>query len=323
MQQALRFQRSAARQPYLFAVLLLAVTVLVNLQLQPDLLEAITINRNFRVFLPLMVLVVGQTIVIIGGGIDLSAGSIVTLGNAILATAITSTSTPQEIWLAILAACLAGVAAGMLNGLCVAYLRLQPIVTTYATSFIFTGAALLVLPRPGGDIPSDLSRLYRSAPGDIPLTLYMVALLAVFWLVLRTTRYAQFLYATGGKAEAAYFTGVPVNRVRFTTYMWSGLFAALAALALTLSTASGSPRSGDAMTLQSIVAVVLGGTRLSGGQGGVIGSLVGAAALGLFNNIVSFANVSPLAQDLAKALIILVALVGPGVARLARRLATR
>lgn len=320
---ALRLQRLASRHSYLFALLLLAVAVLINLQLQPNLLQGIVINRNFRVFLPLMVLVVGQTIAIIGGGIDLSVGAIVTLGNAILATMIPVEATDGQVWLAILACCGAGLLAGVFNGFCVAYLRLQPIVTTYATSFVFNGLALLILPRPGGELPGSLRQIYRSSPADIPFTVYVIAALALFWIALRTTRYAQYLYATGGDAKAAYFTGVPVNRVRFTTYVWSGLFAALAALALTVNTGTGSPRIGNAMTLESVVAVVLGGTRLSGGQGGVIGSLIGVVILGLIRNIISFANVPSWSQTLVSALIIILALVGPGLVRLIRRLMAR
>jgi len=316
-------RRIISRHSYLFALLLLVVAVLVNLRLQDNLLEVNVISRNFRNFLPLIVLVVGQSVVIIGGGIDLSAGAIVTLGNAILATLITSESSSGQILLAILLTCGAGVLAGVVNGLCVAYLRLQPIVTTYATSFIFTGVALLILPRPGGDMAAAVRSLYRSTPGGAPFTLWMVFTLIAIWLVVRSTRYGQFLFATGGKSESAYFTGIPVNFVKFSTYLWSGLFAALAALALTVNTGTGSPRSGDLLTLNSVVAVVLGGTRLSGGQGGVIGSILGVVILGLIANIISFASVDSWAQTLVSALIIIFALIGPGLVRLARKAVAR
>lgn len=315
----LALQRLGARHSYLFALALLVVVVLINMQLQPNLLQMTVLNRNFRVFLPLMVLVVGQTVAIIGGGIDLSAGAIVTLSNAILATLLTAESTNGDVLGVMLIVVLAGLAAGAVNGLCIAYLRLQPIVTTYATSFVFNGLALLILPRPGGDLPDEVRRLYRSSPADIPFTFYMIGLIILIWLLVRGSRYAQYLYATGSKADSAYFTGIPVNLVRFSTYVWSGLFAALAGLALTLNTGTGSPRIGDAMTLDSIVAVVLGGTRLSGGQGGVIGSLIGAVILFMIRNVISFANVDRWAQTLVNALIILAALFGPGLVRLVRR----
>lgn len=318
-----------AQNPYLFALLLLVIALAINYALQPNLFELRSLNRNLRGFLPAVILAVGQTIVIIGGGVDLSVGSIVSLVNAILITMLNPLNADGQVELAanaadlmplaILIGCGAGLLAGALNGFCVAYLRLQPIVTTYATSFLFAGLALYILPRPGGEIPEVWDDLYKSAPLDIPFALFVIGALILVWLLIRQTRFAQYLFATGGKADAAYTTGVPVNRIRLTSYMLCGLFAALAALALTLLTGSGNPRSGDDMTLVSVVAVVLGGTRLSGGQGGVVGSIIGVIILGIIRNIISFANIDSWWQTLVNALIIVFALAGPGVARLVRR----
>ncbi len=329
-----RFLRRFLRtSPYLFALLLLVIAIGMNYRYQDNLLELGVMNRNLRVFLPLMILAVGQTIVIIGGGIDLSAGAMVSMVNAVLVTLIVPESTSAEIAWGVTVAISVGILAGAFNGLCVAYLRLQPIVTTYATGFVFTGIGLLVLPRPGGELPREMSNFYRrNTPGidieglggiQLPLAIYIIAIIILFWLVLRATRYGQYLYAAGGKADAAYTTGVPVPLVRFSTYMWSGLFAALAGLALTMNTGTGTPRIGDGMTLESIVAVVLGGTRLSGGQGGIAGSIIGVAILGFVRNIISFANVSSWHQDLVDAMIIVTALAGPGIIHWARVLLRR
>lgn len=311
--------RLARQYPFIFALLVLLVAILVNASLQDNFFEPRAINRNLRTFLPLIILVAGQTIVIIGGGLDLSVGAMVSMVNAILVTLIMPESSNDQILFALVIAAGAGMLAGVFNGLCVTYFRLQPLITTYATSFVYAGIALLILPRPGGQVPRHMTDFYRSTPAEIPLSVFLIVVLILFWIALRMTRYGQFLYATGGKDEAAYATGVPVNTIRFSTYVWSGLFAALAALALTLNTGSGNPRVGDAMTLDSIVAVVLGGTRLSGGQGGVIGSIIGVAILGTIRNIISFANVDTWSQTLVDALIIIGALAGPGLIRLVRR----
>lgn len=307
------------RHPYLFALVLLVVALAVNFYLQPNLFELRVLSGNLRIFLPLMILAAGQTIVIIGGGIDLSVGTMVSMVNAILVTWITRDSTAAEIIAAIGLGAGAGMAAGLLNGTCVSYLRLQPIVTTYATSFIFAGIALWVLPRPGGLMPSELTRWYRSNPLDIPLTIWVAVVLILLWVGIRGTRYGRYLFAVGGQARAAYATGVPVSLLRLSTYVIAGLMAAVAALALTLSTGTGDPRIGDAMTLSSIVAVVLGGTRLSGGQGGVTGSLIGVVILGTIRNIISFADVPTWWQTFVDASIIILALAGPGLIRLLRR----
>ena len=313
------WRRFLRNNPYLFALLLLAVLVAVNAGLQANFFTLRAINGNFRVLLPLMILAAGQAVVIIGGGIDLSVGTMVSLVNAVLVTQITPESGAAGIALAMALGCVAGMVAGALNGFCVAVLRLQPIVTTYATSFVFSGAALLVLPRPGGQLPRSLVGFYRSTPLNIPLAVFVIVILLLLWRLLRSSRYGQYLYASGSRADAAYTSGVPVSLVKFSTYVLAGLSSAVAALALTLGIGSGNASIGDAMTLDSIVAVVLGGTRLSGGQGGVAGAIIGVAILGIIRNLISFANVPTWYQTLANATIIVLALAGPGLWRLVRR----
>ena len=169
-------------------------------------------------------------------------------------------------------------------------------------------------------MPQLISQFYRrEMPLGLPIGLYVAAALLLFWLLLRAMRYGRYLFAVGGQPEAAYATGVPVNWMRFSTYIFSGLFAALSAVALTLGTSSGDPRIGESMTLDSVVAVVLGGTRLSGGQGGIAGTILGVILLTLIRNIISFANVPNWWQTLVNALIIVGALAAPGVVRLLRR----
>lgn len=320
MNERFQLKYVSLRQPYLFALLLMVVAALVNLVLQPNLLELRVLNGNLRSFLPLMIVTAGQAIVIMGSGIDLSVGAMVSLVTAVLVTQMSLDASAGHILLVILLACGVGMAAGSLNGFGVAWLRLPPIVTTYATSFIFSGLALWILPRPGGNMPETFARWYRQAtPLGIPLGIWVAAALVLLWYLLRKTKYGSYLFAVGGKADAAYATAVPVTRVLFSTYVIAGLMSALAALALTLGTSSGDPRIGAAMTLDSIVAVVLGGTRLSGGQGGVAGSILGVIILGLIRNIISFANVPSWYQTLVDALIILIALAGPGLVQLIRR----
>lgn len=313
------WRRFLRQNPYLFALLLLTVLIVINASIQDNFFTLRAINGNFRVLLPLMILAVGQSLVIIGGGIDLSVGAMVSLVNAILVTMIVPESGVGGVALAILVGCVAGMLAGAFNGLCVAYLRLQPIVTTYATSFIFAGLALLILPRPGGQLPRAMTRFYRSTPLEIPLGVYVIIILLLIWALVRSSRYGQYLFATGSNADAAYTSGIPTALVKFSTYVGAGLLSAIAALALTLGIGSGNPRIGDAMTLDSIVAVVLGGTRLSGGQGGIAGTIIGVAILGIIRSLISFANVPTWYQTLVNASIIVLALAGPGLWRLIRR----
>lgn len=324
---AVRTQRFLSRHTFIFSLLLLIVVMLVNYSLQNNLFETRVINGNLRTLIPLMLLAVGQTFVVIAGGVDLSVGAIFSMTNAILAVYITEESMPDQVLLVIGFTLLVGTLAGVLNGFCVSFLRLQPIVTTYATSFIYAGIALYILPEPGGRWSRDLTNLYRQpiegVPifGEVPVPMIIILLLLVFWVLVGATRYLQYLYAAGGKADSAYTTGVPVTTVRFSTYVVSGFFAALAATARTFGSGTGDPRSGDLLTLPSIVAVVLGGTRLSGGQGSIIGTMIGVVILSTIGNILSFAEgLDTWARTLVDALIIIAALAAPGVVRLIRRM---
>lgn len=315
----MNIKRFLRNNPYLFALLLVVVLILISGLLQRRFFQPGVMSTNLRGLLPLMFLAIGQAIVIIGGGVDLSVGAIVSLVNTVLATMITADSSPSQMLFGILVAGGVGVLAGALNGLCVAWLRLQPIVTTYATGFVFAGLALLILPRPGGQMPSSLTSLYRSMPLNIPFAIFVIVGVLLLWTLLRRSRYGQYIYAMGGSAEAAYTTGLAVTRLRWSVYIVAGFCSALAALALTLETGSGSPRIGDAMTLDSVVAVVLGGTRLSGGQGGVVGTILGVAILRLIRPIVSSSGIDSDYQTLMNAVIILVALAAPGILALFRR----
>jgi ribose transport system permease protein len=213
-----------------------------------------------------------------------------------------------------------GMIAGAINGFFVAYLRLQPIITTYATGFLYAGLALFILPNPGGGIPSMFTAFYREAtPLGLPLAFYIIFVILLAWYVTRQARYGRYLFAVGGKIDAAYETGVPVNAVQFSTYVISGLMAALGGIAMTMLTGSGNAQVGDALTLQAITAVVIGGTILSGGKGGIAGAIIGAIILGLIRNIISFANVESWWQTFVNAAIIVLALAMPGILSLIRR----
>ena len=310
---------SAARQPALFALVLLVLSLVINLIVQPNMFARDTLNSNMRVFLPLILLAVGQAIVILGGGIDISVGGIVSIVNTVLATRVGLEGSPQDMWGYVFLSLLVGLLAGAINGFFIAFLRLQPIITTYATSFLYAGLALFVLPNPGGGIPGDIAALYRSStPLNLPLAFYVIALVLLVWLYLRSTRYGNFLYAVGGRAQAAYETAVPVTWVQFGTYVISGLMAAVAGIAITMLSGSGNADIGNPMTLNSITAVVIGGNALSGGVGGVAGPVMGAITLGIIQNIISFANIDTWWETLVRAIIIVLALAAPGIVNLVR-----
>jgi ribose transport system permease protein len=309
-----------SRYPAFFPLILLVISIAVNLFLQPNMFDRETLNSNMRVFLPLILMSVGQAIVLLGGGIDISAGGVVSIVNTILATRVGLDGSPEKMWQFVIISLLVGVLAGSINGFFISYLRLQPIITTYATSFLYAGFALFILPNPGGGIPADVANIYRtSTPLGLPLAFYIIAILLLLWIYVSSTRYGKFLFAVGGKADAAYETAVPVTAIRFSTYVISGFMAALAGIAITMLSGSGNADIGNPMTLNSITAVVIGGNALSGGIGGVAGPVMGALTLSLIQNIISFAHINTWWETLVKATIIVVALAMPGIINLFRR----
>ncbi len=308
------------RYPALFAFVLFVIAIVINLILQPNMFAKETLNSNMRVFLPIILLSVGQAIVLLGGGIDISVGGVVAIVNTVLATRVGLDGSPEKMWQYILVSLFAGILAGAINGFFVSYLRLQPIITTYATSFLYAGFALFILPNPGGGIPANVAALYRNTtPLGLPLAFYVIAIVLLIWLYISSTRYGKYLYAVGGRAQAAYETAVPVTWVQFSTYIISGFMAALAGIAITMLSGSGNADIGGPMTLNSITAVVIGGNAMSGGVGGVAGPIMGAVTLGIIQNIISFANINTWWETLVKATIIVVALAAPGIINLFRR----
>jgi ribose transport system permease protein len=315
-----RWDALTARQPAVFALVLLVLSILINLILQPNMFAQETLNSNMRVFLPIILLSVGQAIVILGGGIDISVGGIVSIVNTVLATRVGLDGSPERMWQFVFVSLFAGLLAGAINGFFIAYLRLQPIITTYATSFIYAGFALYILPNPGGGIPAQIAALYRgTTPLGLPLAFYVIAIVLLIWLYVSSTRFGKYLFAVGGKADAAYETAVPVTLMQFSTYVISGFMAALSGIAITMLSGSGNAEIGGPMTLNSITAVVIGGNAFSGGVGGVAGPVMGAITLGVIQNIISFAQINTWWETFVKATIIVVALAAPGAINLIRR----
>jgi len=288
-----------ARVPYLPALLLALLLFLGNAVLAPALLDPTNLARFLFSALPLALLAAGQTLVILGGGIDLSSGALLTLSLVVAATLF-----GERPLLAPLVALLVAGVGGLVNGLAVAYLRLQPLVATFATGFLFSGLALWVLPRPGGSVPPGFQDLF--APTWVPPTCFL--LLAVLGRLVARSPFGRCLYAAGGSPQAAYANGVPVARVLLQAYLMGGLLSGAGGLLLLAETGTGDPLVGQPLTLPAIAAVALGGTRLSGGAGSVEGSLLGALLLALFRNLVFFLGVPSNLQLLAEGVVVLLAL---------------
>ncbi len=299
------------RRPYLPAIAVTLLLFILNGFLQPKTLRPVAIVADISTYLPMILLAVGQTYVVLAGDIDLSVGSIISLVNVITVSVMTALGGDHgAIFAGILVGMLVGIVCGAFNGFCVAVLRFQPIVSTFATGIVFAGIALWVLPQAGLPAPDAYWETYGDNLAGIPFVLWILAAMAFFIALIANLVFSRSLLAVGGNIQSAYQSGLPVPRLRICAYILCGLFSALSALCLTGDTASGDPLLGAKMTLGSVAAVVLGGTALSGGRGNPLGSIFGAVILGLIGSVVFFAGVPFEYQNLVQGLIVLTALAG-------------
>jgi ribose transport system permease protein len=240
----------------------------------------------------LALLSMGQTLVILTGGFDLSCGAVLSLVNALLATHMGASPGSQALWAGI--GLLVGAGIGGVNGLLVAYLRLQPVVVTLATMFITQGAAILILPKPGGRIGQELSTFLTmdAIPNLLPAPVVVLAVALLVWGLVKRSRLGTAIYAVGSDAEAARGNGVRVPRTIFLTYLLAGLYYGAAGVFVGATTGSGDPLVGRPMLMQTFAAVVLGGTLLGGGRGGLLGTVFGAFTLMITVNILLVLNIS-------------------------------
>jgi len=304
-----RRMRLGRHRGLITAVLTLSVLIafVVNVSATPlgyyDISQIITAGST------LALVAMGQTLIILTRGFDLSAAAVVSLVNVTLAAlplgAVTSPALLFAIGIGV------GAVVGAANGFFVAYLRLQPIVVTLATMFILQGITLLIMDNPGGQIDGSLYELMSSdlIPGLLPMSGALILLCLLIWYWLKRTPYGVALYASGGDPASAAAAGVPVARVRFLTYILAGGLYGLAGVSISAQTGAGDPLVGNPMLLQMFAAVVLGGTLLGGGRGGLTGSAIGAFVLVLMVNILLILNVSAYYSTIAESTILLVAVL--------------
>ena len=254
------------------------------------------------------IIAAGMTVVIIGRGIDLSVGSLLAL-TGVVGAALAVGGLPAGI--AIAAALGLGLAMGVFNGAFVAYAGVAPFIVTLAGLTIFRGMALAFTDgRPISGLPPVFRTIGYGSFLGLPVPVWiMVGFLLLTHVILKYTALGRSIYAIGGNEEAARLSGIPVRRVLLFTFAYSGLAAALASVVLNGRLNSAQPSAGVMFELDAIAAVVVGGTSLFGGKGGVFGTLVGALIIGVINNGMNLLNVPSFYQQIVKGGVILGALL--------------
>jgi len=245
-----------------------------------------------------------QFFVVVGGGIDLSIGSVATISGML--AAVIMNGHDSRIPLAVLASIGVGLAVGTLNGVLVNYLRIAPFIATFGMYYILQGVGYTWSVQPVGMAAPSFYNLYTDTWGRVPVLLVMVGVFWVIcWYVARQTAFGKHLYAIGGDREAARLASVRTTRVSIASYVVCSVIGAMAGLLELSQTSVGAPDLGATLLLTTVTAVVIGGVSLFGGEGSIIGVLGGALVLVFLNQLFDTLQVNALYQQLIQGLIIL------------------
>lgn len=258
------------------------------------------------------VIATGMTFAILIGGIDLSVGSVLGFCGAIAATMISS---GMNVFVVVIATLLLGTIIGFLNGTLITAGRLQPFIATLGTVTLLRGLILVFTQgRPISTGNTEASEYFGKIGtgfiGAIPIPVYiMVIVFIVAYYILNHTRIGRYIYASGSNEEATIYSGINTNNVKLFVYSVSGMMAALAGILITARLGSAQPTAGAGYELDAIAAVVLGGTSMAGGIGTIAGTAIGALIIGVLNNALNLMQVSSYYQDVAKGIVILIAVL--------------
>ena len=269
------------------------------------------------------VIAAGMTVVIITAGIDLSVGSIVALAGVVMASflkygipiikgghlAHIPLSPGLSLVIGLVVALIVGALLGLINGFMITKMNLPPFIATLAMMSIARGMALVYTSgRPISGFHENFRFIANGSVFCIPMPVIIVAIVyLVFYIFLNHTKAGRYIYAIGGNEEAAYLSGINVNKYKLLAYVISGLTAAIGAIILTSRINSGQPTAGIMYELDAIAATVIGGTSLVGGEGSVIGTLIGALIISVLRNGLNLLNVSSYWQQVIIGLVIALA----------------
>jgi ribose transport system permease protein len=249
----------------------------------------------------------GMTMVIILGGIDLSVGSIIALSGVVSAGCVSRYNLPLPV--ALLAGLAVGVVVGVFNGVFISKTTMPAFIVTLATMNIAKGLAYVYT---GGSPVRVVTKEWQFVGagyiGSVPTpVVILVVVLIVTGIIMNKTKMGRHIYAVGGNAQAAEFSGIKVARVKFFVHAFSGVMAGLAGIVLASRMYSGQPTAGDGAEMDAIAAVVVGGTSMSGGSGKIGGTIIGGLIIGVLNNGLNLLNVNSFWQYVVKGIVILLA----------------
>jgi rhamnose transport system permease protein len=307
--QSLR--RFFLRREWLLVLLIVAMTV-VNSRLSPFFLNQNNLLRTSSDFMEIGIMVLAMVLVIVTGNIDLSVASILGLCASFMGWLFMN---GVDIWVAVPAALLLGMAAGWLNGVLVAKLKLPSLVVTLGTYSFYRGMAYVLLgDQAARGYPPSFTFLGQGTLGDsrVPFSLLLFGVLAVvFALLLHRTTFGRYLYAIGNNEEASRYAGVPVDRAKIIIYMLSGLMAAVAGIVLAARFGSTRPDIGTGLELTVITVTVLGGVSIFGGSGTMAGAVLSLVLIGITRFGMGLVNIQGQTQDIIIGLLLILSIMLP------------
>ncbi len=301
-----RFLGRNSRQGNWWApLILIVVTIALLIATTADFATPQNASNLLAQAMPLIIVAIGQMIVIVLAGMDLSVGSVMSLTTAILAL----DGAPMVLMPLVF---VAAVVIGLINGVAIVKLNVHPIIATLSMQFIVLGIAQLLRPVAGGSVPDIVVTMVTGNVLGVPApVLWAVVVIGVAWKILHGSPFGLHLFAIGGgvasgQTDAAHNFGLSEQRNIILAYVMSALFAALAGIFVAGRIGSGDPGVGSQFALDSITAVAIGGTQLSGGVGGLHGTILGAVLMALLANGMNLANLSAFLQGAIKGVILLI-----------------
>lgn len=319
------------KKPEFITLIILSLMIVVVAKLQGNFFTASSLQNTIIAWTPLILLTIGQAVVIIAGGLDMSSGNAMALMLCVLA-AIMKTDSGVSGVIALIACAMVMLGIGLLNGVAVAYFRLPPIIATFATSYIFLGASLFIMPSPGGECAGWVRAFYKFSSFDampewlkafgaqVPTGLLMIVGVVIFWYVISRKKLGRYIYAVGSDREIAYDSGIKIVKVQIIAYIFNAFCCMLAALFLVGQNQSGSARLGDALTLRCIASAIVGGISLAGGTGNVYVAIAGAAIISLVSKFISFSGINSDYQTLVSGLILLLAVSSSAIIKAIKKI---
>jgi ribose transport system permease protein len=283
-------QRSAtsSRQKRNVAIvwILLGAVVVAAALLSPYFLTPVNINNLFEQAATLLLVTIGQTCLVITGGIDFSVGSMIGLAATVLALIVAPD--PISIVISIVVVLLLGALVGVANGLTVTKLGVPPFIATLASSSIVFGVALQLRKTPPGTLPREYASLFTGLIGPVSISLAFIVVATIsVGLLLRHTRFGRHFYAIGDNPAAAALSGVDVNRLRVAAYAFTAVMAALAGAFFAARTRAGDPLLSSSFAFDSVTAVVMGGVSIWGGRGSVFGAAAAVLIIAIVGNVLN------------------------------------